>query len=378
MSTTGADSTPPATGTTPRPRRRVPFWDNARYACIVLVVLGHAIQRLIYDSDIAFAFYLALYAFHMPAFAIISGYFSKSGSPTKTQMARVITDILLPYIIFETLWTLTKWLVEGQANPNPTQPSWTLWFLLALGIFRLVLPYLALLRWPLLWTVAISIGVGYLPNIDSTFSLSRTLGLLPFFTLGWWLRERDVVARLRLLDFRPWWIRVVAVAVLAGTGWAAWNWLPFWQEFDLRHWLFYEDSYADLGLGGEQWWAGGVRIALMLLAVLLCAAFFALIPRGTYWWTTFGQYTMYVFLLHSFVLYPFRESGILRDLEPTWIWLPLVTVLSVVVALALATKPVRRVFRPLVEPRPKWLFRDPELTSREGRRNDPTGSRRPR
>lgn len=378
MSTTGADSTPPATGTTPRPRRRVPFWDNARYACIVLVVLGHAIQRLIYDSDIAFAFYLALYAFHMPAFAIISGYFSKSGSPTKTQMARVITDILLPYIIFETLWTLTKWLVEGQANPNPTQPSWTLWFLLALGIFRLVLPYLALLRWPLLWTVAISIGVGYLPNIDSTFSLSRTLGLLPFFTLGWWLRERDVVARLRLLDFRPWWIRVVAVAVLAGTGWAAWNWLSFWQEFDLRHWLFYEDSYADLGLGGEQWWAGGVRIALMLLAVLLCAAFFALIPRGTYWWTTFGQYTMYVFLLHSFVLYPFRESGILRDLEPTWIWLPLVTLLSVVVALALATKPVRRVFRPLVEPRPKWLFRDPELTSREGRRNDPTGSRRPR
>jgi hypothetical protein len=87
---------------------------------------------------------------------------------------------------------------------------------------------------------------------------------------------------------------------------------------------------------------------------------------------------MYVFLLHSFVLYPFRESGILRDLEPTWIWLPLVTMLSVVIALALATKPVRWVFRPLVEPRPGWLFADPGLASREGRRNDPTGSRRPR
>ncbi len=376
MSTTGADISGPTTGSLPRPKRRVPFWDNARYACIVLVVLGHAIQRLIYDSDIAFAFYLALYAFHMPAFAIISGYFSKSGSPTKTQMARVITDILVPYLIFEVLWTLTKWLVEGQANPNITKPSWTLWFLLALGIFRLVLPYLALLRWPLFWTVVISIGVGYLPNVDSTFSLSRTLGLLPFFAFGWWLRERDIVARLRLLDFRPWWVRVVALGVLAAAGWAAWNWLPVWQAIDLRHWLFYEDSYADLG--GEQWWAGGVRFALMLLAVVLCAAFFALVPRGTYWWTHFGQYTMYVFLLHSFVLYPFRESGALRDLEPTWIWLPLVTILSVVVALALATKPVRWLFRPLVEPRPKWLFTDPALASREGRRNDPTGSRRPR
>jgi hypothetical protein len=69
---------------------------------------------------------------------------------------------------------------------------------------------------------------------------------------------------------------------------------------------------------------------------------------------------------------------VLRDLEPTWLWLPLVTALSVVVALLLATAPVRRVFRPLVEPRPRWLFSDPELASREGRRNDPTGSRRPR
>ena len=376
MSSAGADTADPPKGAAPRPRRRVPYWDNARYACIVLVVLGHAIQRLSYDSDIASAFYLTIYAFHMPAFALISGYFSKSGSPTKTQMSRVITDILLPYLIFEMLWTLTKWVVKGQTDPNITQPSWTLWFLLALGIFRLVLPYLALLKWPLLWTVVISVGAGYLPNVDSTFSLSRTLGLLPFFALGWWLRDRDVVERLRMLDFRPWWIRVLAIAVLAATGWAAWNWLPVWQSVDLTRWLFYEDSYADLG--GEQWWAGGVRLALMALALLLSAAFFVLIPRSTYWWTRFGQYTMYVYLLHSFVLYPFRETGVLRDLDPTWLWLPLVTLLSVVVALALATKPVRRVFRPLVEPRPTWLFADPALAGKDSRRNDPTGSRRPR
>ena len=342
----------------------------------MLVVLGHAVQRLTYDSDIAFALYLAIYAFHMPAFAIISGYFSKAGAPTKTQMARVITDIIAPYVIFELLWTLTKWLVEGQADPNLSTPSWTLWFLLALGIFRLVLPYLTLLRWPLVWAGIISIGVGYLPNIDSTFSLSRTLGLLFFFTLGWWMREHDIVRRLRLLEHRPWWLRLAAFGMLAGAGWAAWYRLPLWEAIDLRHWLFYEDAYVDLG--GTQWWAGGMRIALMVLALLLSAAFLALVPRGTYWWTHFGQYTMYVYLLHSFVLYPFRESGALRDLDPTWLWLPIVIVLSVATALALATKPVRRVFRPLIEPRPAWLFADPSLAGRERYRNDPTGSRRPR
>src|SRR6478752_6046927 len=194
---------PPSKGSSVRPRRRVPIWDNARFMCIVLVVLGHAVQRLTYDSDdIALALYLTIYAFHMPAFAIISGYFSKLDSPNRRQMARIITDIVVPYVIFEGLWVLTKWLTEGRANPNLTKPAWTLWFLLALGIFRLVLPYLALLRWPLLWTVAISIGAGYLPNLDSTFSLARTLGLLPFFTLGWWLREHDVVERFRLLRDR--------------------------------------------------------------------------------------------------------------------------------------------------------------------------------
>ncbi|MDQ0645231.1 acyltransferase family protein [Microbacterium murale] len=376
MSSAAQTPTGPVTGRIPRPRRRVPFWDNARYACIVLVVLGHAIQRLTYDSSIAMALYLALYAFHMPAFAIIAGYFSKSAPPTRKQMARVITDILVPYVIFELLWTLTKWLVEGQAEPNLTKPSWTLWFLLALGIFRLVLPYLALLRWPLVWSVLISVGAGYLSNVDSTFSLSRTLGFLPFFVLGWWLREHDVVDRFRLIDFRPWWLRAIAVVVFAVDVFVAWNWVALWESINLDKWFFYDDTYVDLG--GEDWWSGGIRLLLIAIGLILSAAFFVLIPRRLQWWTRFGQYTMYVYLLHSFVLYPFRESGILRDAEPTWIWLPAVIIVSVAIALVLATRPVRWVFRPLVEPRAHWLFSDQRLSADTSRRDDPTGSRRPR
>jgi fucose 4-O-acetylase-like acetyltransferase len=370
-----SESAIPATADPPKPRRRVPFWDNARFACVVLVVFGHAVQRLIYDSDVGLTAYLVVYAFHIPAFAIISGYFSKSGALGRRQMARVITDILLPYLIFETLWTLTKWLVEGETSVNPTRPSWTLWFLLALGIFRVVLPYLALLRWPLLWTAIISVGVGYLPNVDSTLSLSRTLGLMFFFTLGWWLREHDIVARWRLLGHRPWWLFVVAVGIFAAAGSVAWAGIDQWRAMDLRTWLFYEDAYADLG--GMQWWAGGIRIALMLIALLMSAAFFVLVPRSGTWWTHFGQYTMYVYLLHSFVLYPFRESGVLRGLDPAWFWVPVVAVAAVLIAMALATTPVRRLFRPLVEPRWPWLFADNALTGAEDHRNDPTGSRRP-
>ena len=150
----------------------------------------------------------------------------------------------------------------------------------------------------------------------------------------------------------------VSAALLVAAGWAAWTFADQWRAMNLREWLFYDENYSSIG--GTEWWAGGVRLTLMAIALVLSAAFFALLPRGSHWWTHFGQYTMYVYLLHSFVLYPFRESGVLRDLEPTWIWLPIVVVASVLIALGLATKPVRTLFRPLVEPRPALVVRRPE------------------
>ncbi len=369
---TAADApTPPA-----RPaRQRTPFWDNARFACIVLVVIGHAIQRQTGESDAAYGVYLLVYAFHMPAFAIISGYFSKSGAPNAPQMARVLTDIVIPYVIFDALWGLIEWALTGRGDPNLTKPSWTLWFLLALAIFRLVLPYLALLKWPLLWTVVISVAVGYLPNLDSTFSLARALGLLPFFTLGWWLREHDVVDRLGLLRRRSWAVIAGAIAVFVVAAVVAWTFSDTWRAARLGTWMFYRDPYGDLG--GTEWWAGGIRLALMAVALVLTAAFLALVPLGTYWWTRFGTYTMYIYLLHTFVLYPLREYGIIAGLTPDWLWLPIIVVGSVPLALALGSAPVRRIFRPIVEPRPAWLFADPTLARREGRKQDPTGSQRP-
>ncbi len=347
--------TAPTTGTVPT--KRVPFWDNARFVCIVLVVIGHGIQRLTYDSDNALVVYLFIYAFHMPAFAMISGYFSKASPPTTRQMKKVLTDILLPYFIMETIWTLVQFVVEGKREFNPSTPSWTLWFLLALGIFRLVLPYLALVRWPLAWAVLFSVGVGYLGNVDSTFSLSRAIGILPFFVLGWQVRHWKLVDRWHLVDRVTWWVRGGALLILGG-------WLaivialigPF-REIDLRFWFFYDDSYR--GLGEEQWWAGFVRLGLIVLAVLLSAALFALIPRSSTWMTAFGQSTMYVYLLHSFVLYPIRETGVLAGEHSSAMWLVSMMLACVAISIALSSPLVRRVFRPLIEPRPKWLFARP-------------------
>ncbi|SEC09197.1 Fucose 4-O-acetylase [Paramicrobacterium humi] len=368
-------STPPS-GPVATPKARVPFWDNARFACIVLVVMGHAIQRLISDSDAALTVYLVIYAFHMPAFAMISGYFSKSGPPSVRQMKRVLTDIVLPYVFMETIWSFVQYLVEGKQELNPTKPSWTLWFLLALAIFRLVLPYFALLRWPLFWAIFLSVGVGYLDNVDNTFSLARVFGILPFFVLGWQVKHWRLVERWRLLERRPWWLRLAALGVFAGWVAVVAAFLDTWRAIDLRFWFFYDDSYD--GLGEDQWWAGAVRLAIIVLGALLIAAFFVLIPRRENWMSGFGQSTMYVYLLHSFVLYPIRESGILKNEPFPELWLIGMLIVAFLIAVGLSTAPVRRLFRPLIEPKPKWIFAKHDGLPPGPSRTDPTGAKRPR
>ena len=99
---------------------------------------------------------------------------------------------------------------------------------------------------------------------------------------------------------------------------------------------------------------------------------------------------MYVYLLHSFVLYPIRESGILKDDHSSAVWLLTMVFASIAIAIALSSPLVRKIFRPLIEPKPDWLFakRDVRPTAVEARpsaerpaprgesRVDPTGSRR--
>ena len=355
-----------------KPTPRVPLWDNARFVCVTLVVVGHGIQRLTADSNNALSLYLFIYAFHVPAFAFISGYFSKSGAPTARQLRSVLTDILLPYFVMEIIWTLVQFLVEGKQGFNPTTASWTLWFLLALGIFRLILPYLALVKWPLLWSVVFSIGVGYLDNVDSTFSLARAIGLLPFFVLGWKVKEWGLIDRWCRVERTTWWIRSLAITVFA-------VWLAIvvvftstWREVDVQVWFFYDRSYASLG--EDQWWAGLVRLALIALATALIFAFLVLIPRSNTWFTPFGQATMYVYLLHSFVLYPLRETGVLTGANGSLSWLVSMVLACFAISIAVSSPVVRRVFRPIVEPRLSWLFVKQENAGPSQR--DPTNARR--
>jgi fucose 4-O-acetylase-like acetyltransferase len=334
---------PPSTGATST-RRRVPLWDNARWVAITLMVIGHAILKLIHESDAAYSVYLFIYAFHVPVFVAVSGYFAKSGPPGVRQLQRLLTDLVLPYLIFEGIWTVIRWLLGGNFWLDYSSASWTLWFLMSLAVWRVTLPLIVLLRYPLLISIVVSVCAGYFPAIDSTFALSRTLGLLPFFVFGWKLRQWQVTSRW-LAGALALFGTLAVVVILA---------IEPLRAFQIRRFLLYNEAYPVLGY--DQLWAGGVRLGLILLGFAFTVAFLLLMPRRTTWFTALGAATMYIYLLHSFLLFPFRETGVLDGPQPWWV-LPAMLLLSIAISVVLSLPVVLRLFRPLVQPKATWLFR---------------------
>ncbi len=347
--------------TTAKPKRRVPLWDNARWIAITLMVVGHGILKLIGESDSAYSMYLFIYSFHVAVFVTVSGYFAKSGTPSGRQMKRVLTDIVLPYLIFETIWSTIRWALGGTLTLDYSTASWTLWFLIALAIWRIVLPYLVLLRWPLLISIAISIGAGYFSHVDSVWALSRTFGLLPFFVLGWSLRQWQITGT--WLTMRPatiWRWRAAAIALFASLAIVISLTVSSWRELKLRRFLLYDESYGSIGY--TEWWAGGIRLGFMLLAFALVVAFLMLMPRRVTWFTGLGAATMYIYLLHTFILYPLREGTLLLGPQPWWS-LPAMIAFCVGVSVLLSMPFIRRIFHYIVEPKVEWLFRREQSTA---------------
>lgn len=350
----------PQTGLPAAPKRRVPLWDNARWVAITLVVVGHAILKLIHESDAAYETYLFIYAFHVPVFVCVSGYFAKSGPPGSRALRRLLTDLVFPYFIFETIWTIIHWLVNGHATLDYASASWTLWFLIALAVWRAALPYLVLLRFPLAIAIVLSIGAGYVAEIDGTLALSRTIGLLPFFIFGWKLRQWQLTGRwLRLRPAVAWRWRAGALALFATLAVTIVLGIGVLRDIQLRRFLGYDSPYAAFGY--DQPWAGAIRLGLILLAFALTVSFLLLMPRRRTWFTPLGAATLYIYLLHTFFLYPLREGGVLDGPKPWWV-LPGMIIVSVALSIVLSQPVVSRLARPLVEPRARWMFRKQAAT----------------
>ena len=340
-------------------RKRESFFDNAKFLAIVLVVLGHAWEPLIDDSRAARALYLFVYAFHMPAFIIVSGYFSRSFDGRADRLQRLITGVVVPYIVFETAYSLFKRYIGGDADhPVSLLDPWYLtWFLIALTIWRLTAPIWRIVRWPLPLALAIAALAGT-SAIGDDLDLQRVLQFLPFFVLGLHLRPEHFAL------VRSWRVRLLALPVFAAAVVFA-----YWAAPRMTAAWFYRRADAEeLGVSAPV--PIVMTCATFVCALVLVAGFFSWVPGRRLWITSMGAATMYVYLLHGFVI---KGAGYAGWYDHEFVHTPqgavTVTLLAVALAVLLASPPVRALFRPLVEPRMDWAFSG----QRTARRPSPAG-----
>ena len=319
--------------------------DNAKFLLIALVVVGHAIEPLRGLPAVS-ALYYWIYFFHMPAFIVISGYLSRSFDGSSNRVEKLVLTVAVPYLVFWTIHQAVYTVERGGLGDSLSvlKPTWTLWFLIALFLWRLSVPVWKRLRAPVLVALAISL-FGATTALSDTLALGRVVSFLPFFVLGLSLRREHFA----WLD--RWWVRLASLAVMGTTALLA---VPISDRLS-RDWLFWRDSLTDRDIDPLMP-SLGIRLAFMGLALAMTVAFLALTPKRRTWFTGLGAYTLYVYLGHSVVFILLKASPWYDVMySPAGVAVTVATALAVV--LLLCTPWVRAGLRWAVEPQVSWFLK---------------------
>ncbi|HEV7930879.1 MAG TPA: acyltransferase family protein [Actinomadura sp.] len=335
---------PEAAAAPSRGRTRDPFFDNAKFLAILLVVAGHAIEDL-RTVHLAHAAYMFIYMFHMPVFIVITGYFSRNFTFSGGKARKLITNLGVPYVVFEVAYS-TWDCVVGQHPLRITllDPYFLTWFLMALFMWRLSTPVWQQIRWPLGVAVAISL-LSYMGTLSNQLDMHRVFGLVPFYVLGLLLRPEHFE-----LVKKPM-ARVLGAVILAG-GFA----LSFVVDRHMAtEWVYWRSGHAVLGV--DLVTGTLMRLGMLGTAMILVSAFLAVVPSRHTWFTSLGTTTLYAYLLHGFGTRLMKFVG--------WYDLAWMNTVPGVIAVAaggavvgtlLCTRPVVRTMHWALEPRMSWAF----------------------
>ncbi|WP_027410784.1 acyltransferase family protein [Anoxybacteroides tepidamans] len=314
------------------------YFDNAKCVLILLVLLGHFLRPYIDKELVVHSLYVWIFFFHMPAFIFISGYFAK-GFRRHGYFKKISKKLLLPYVVFQLLYSIyyTFLYDKSQWNIDIFTPQWSLWFLLSLFSWNVLLKIFVRIPKQLSLILALLLGVGAgMVEAEKWLSLSRTFTFFPFFLLGFYLKRRHIEILF------SWPVRLFSLICLASMFILIYFYFP-----DLpQEWLYGSKSYTTLGVHEEIGAVG--RLVIYGISTLMAFSFMALIPNRRLPISKFGTRTFYIYILHGFILKYLHSTSF-----PTFIMdtngYPLLLFISLGVMLLLGSKPIIHVVRPLVE-----------------------------
>lgn len=192
--------------------KRVLYIDNLKAFAILLVILGHVIQRtdVDYDNNLVFRY---IYSFHMPLFMFLSGFFVSEKKSIGNTVRLRARSLIIPFIVWGGVTSLLVETSLVEIILHPDKGLWFLWDLFFINIFILLCLKLARFKcWNENFVIVIGtislfvIGIFVEDNLLNIRSMAK---LFPYYTLGYFVskynkRITDISNRLSFLLLLIW------------------------------------------------------------------------------------------------------------------------------------------------------------------------------
>lgn len=279
------------------------LFDNYKVLLIFQVVVGHFVGPSVPDNEFLRILKWFIVSFHMPAFIFISGYFSKRELPILTTVQR----LAVPYIAYEVIYYLWyTFIMQKETGLYLLKPKFTLWYLLALFMWRVITPYVKKIPGYMVFAVIAGLLIGY-SNMENNFlTIPRALVFYPFYLAGN-VFERETLTKLRTYKGNVI-SAVLVIAVLILLALIGVLRIAPMQIFYGRY------NYASMKQGmieGLCW-----RLAAYLIGFIMTFAVMVLIPDKKLPVSYIGTRTMAIYLFHG-LTYSYLEycTGILDNLN---------------------------------------------------------------
>lgn len=276
-------------------KQRDYLFDNYKALLIILVVIGHFIEPAYKNNTLLYTLKWVIFSFHMPAFIFISGYFSKRELPFLT----LVRKLAVPYVIYEFIYYfMYTELLHQDTGLYLLQPKFSLWYIMALFIWRAITPYIKRIPHYMLVSIAAGLLIGCSDMQDNFLSIPRVLVFYPFFLTGMNF-DRTLVSKLRTPAKKT----IAAISFTAFTAFLVL--VPTIRSYPVK--IFYgRYNYDFLG----QTITEGMLIRLLCYGVgfFLTYALICLVPEKKTSFSYLGERTMAIYLFHG-LLYSYIKSA---------------------------------------------------------------------
>ena len=266
--------------------KRIGFLDAAKCILIWLVVLGHIFERYMVEGSMQMSAFNFIFSFAMPAFIIISGYFTNADRPLKG-----LPKLFETYIVFQLLHAVVDF--DFSLVRLIFYPKWTMWYLMSLIWWKVALYILNRYSKKKLFIVVAILLSELAPYIKIPvylLAIERSISYFPFFLIGVLMRDFDVERIRQIKTIRAASLVIIIISIVASLH----------NPIETR-WLFNWNSlYYDMPITLSV--APLVRIIAIIGCSIIATSVIILTPENFTLLRQEGKNSLFYYMWHSILL----------------------------------------------------------------------------